>query len=81
MSCLSPACRTCRLPQTATDLTFTSFHRARKRVLENLAGGDVVLTADELKAIAEVQEKYPVQGARYFSSESEMAKMDMGLWG
>ena len=50
-------------------------------MLENLAGGDVVLTADELKAIADVQEKYPVQGARYFSSESEMAKMDMGLWG
>ena len=63
------------------DLVFTLSGRSRKRVLENLKGGDVVLTADELKAVAEVQEKYPVQGARYFSSNSEMGQMDLGLWG
>lgn len=55
--------------------------RSKKRTLENLAGGDIVLTAGELKAIADVQEKYPVQGFRYFSSTSEMAPLDMGLWG
>lgn len=55
--------------------------RSRKRTLENLAGGDVVLTADELKAIAEVQEKYPVQGDRYFAADSKMAPLAMGLWG
>ncbi|EPT06154.1 hypothetical protein FOMPIDRAFT_1021201 [Fomitopsis schrenkii] len=54
---------------------------SKKRTLENLAGGDIVLTAGELKAIADVQEKYPVQGFRYFSSTSEMAPLDMGLWG
>ncbi|KZT70009.1 Aldo/keto reductase [Daedalea quercina L-15889] len=49
---------------------------SKKRTLENLAGGDAVLTEDELKDIAEVMEKYPVQGHRYFGDDEAV-----GLWG
>ena len=35
------------------------------RMEENVGGADVVLTADDLRAIAEVLVKVPVQGARY----------------
>ncbi|KAH9842659.1 aldo/keto reductase [Rhodofomes roseus] len=49
---------------------------SKKRTLENLAGGDVVLTEAELAEVAEVMEKYPVQGDRYFGDDEAM-----GLWG
>lgn len=48
----------------------------KKRTLENLAGGEVVLTEAELAEIAGIQEKYPVQGDRYFGNDEAA-----GLWG
>ncbi|KAE9397422.1 aldo/keto reductase [Gymnopus androsaceus JB14] len=46
------------------------------RTLENLQGGDVELTAEELKGIADVLAAHPVAGERYFG-----AAVDMYLWG
>ncbi|KZT67695.1 Aldo/keto reductase [Daedalea quercina L-15889] len=49
---------------------------SKKRTLENLAGGDVVLTKEDLKDIDEVVEKYPVKGDRYFGDDNRLL-----LWG
>lgn len=49
--------------------------RSKKRVLENLAGGDVILTEAEKEEIARVLEERPVKGGRYGE------KVDLALWG
>ncbi|KAE9397423.1 aldo/keto reductase [Gymnopus androsaceus JB14] len=46
------------------------------RTLENLQGGDVELTAEELKGIADVLAAHPVAGERYYG-----AAADLYLWG
>ena len=51
-------------------------NRSKKRNLENLAGGDVVLTGDDFAEITEIMKKYPVEGHRYFGSDEAA-----GLWG
>ncbi|KAI0363829.1 aldo/keto reductase [Pilatotrama ljubarskyi] len=48
----------------------------KERNLENLAGGDVILTEEEKKEIAHVLETHPVKGGRYFDDEH-----DALLWG
>ncbi|KAI0061091.1 aldo/keto reductase [Artomyces pyxidatus] len=48
-----------------------------KRTLENLAGGDVDLSADELAAIAKVLETHEVKGGRY---RDEIPDHVLGLW-
>jgi pyridoxine 4-dehydrogenase len=45
------------------DLFFTC--RKSTRTLENLQAGDVVLSADELKAVTEAVESHEVRGDRY----------------
>ena len=53
-------------------------HRSAKRTLENLAGGDVELSTEDLAEIAQLLEKYPRKGARYFDHASEK---QLRLWG
>lgn len=48
-----------------------------ERTLENVAAGDTVLTADDLKEIDDILEKYPVQGGRAVDGMSEA----LHLWG
>lgn len=50
--------------------------RNQKRTLENLAGGDVELSKEELEEIDEVLKKNPVMGHRYFGDDAGAA-----LWG
>ncbi|KAI0772528.1 aldo/keto reductase [Trametes elegans] len=47
----------------------------KERTLENLAGGDVILTEDDKKEVAHVLETHPVKGGRYADGENEQ------LWG
>ncbi|KAE9397410.1 putative oxidoreductase, partial [Gymnopus androsaceus JB14] len=47
------------------------------RTLENLQAGDIVLTAEESKAINDIIAKNPVVGDRYFGASDEQAH----LWG
>ncbi|KAH9853948.1 aldo/keto reductase [Lenzites betulinus] len=42
----------------------------KERTLENLAGGDVILTEDEKKEIIHILEVHPVKGGRYGKDES-----------
>ncbi|EPT06153.1 hypothetical protein FOMPIDRAFT_83774 [Fomitopsis schrenkii] len=49
---------------------------SKKRTLENLAGGDVTLTEEDLNEITKIMNKYPVEGHRYFGSDEAA-----GLWG
>jgi len=49
-----------------------------KRTLENQAGGDVELSTEDLAEIAQLLEKYPRKGARYFDNASEQ---QLHLWG
>ncbi|KAI0637674.1 aldo/keto reductase [Trametes polyzona] len=42
----------------------------KERNLENLAGGDVILTEEEKKEIAHILETHPVKGGRYGEDES-----------
>ncbi|KAI0736258.1 aldo/keto reductase [Fomitopsis betulina] len=49
---------------------------SKRRVLENLAGGDVVLGEDDLAEIAEIMKKYSVEGHRYFGTDEGAS-----LWG
>jgi pyridoxine 4-dehydrogenase len=53
-------------------------NRNVKRTMENQAGGDVVLSAEDLAEIAQLLDKYPRKGARYFDSASEK---QLHLWG
>jgi hypothetical protein len=46
--------------------------------LENLTGGDVELSTEDLAEIAQLLEKYPRKGARYFDHASEK---QLHLWG
>ncbi|KAI0643982.1 aldo/keto reductase [Trametes meyenii] len=48
----------------------------KERTLENLRGGDVELSAQDLAAVARVMGENPVQGHRYFG-----AAVDLKLWG
>ncbi|KAI0334954.1 aldo/keto reductase [Cubamyces sp. BRFM 1775] len=48
---------------------------SKKRVLENLGGGDVILTEEEKQEIARVLEEHPVKGGRYGE------KVELALWG
>ncbi|KAI8993766.1 aldo/keto reductase [Trametes punicea] len=48
---------------------------SKKRVLENLAGGNVILTEQEQTEIAHVLDKHPVKGGRYGET------IDVALWG
>ncbi|KAI5122055.1 hypothetical protein M0805_006039 [Coniferiporia weirii] len=49
----------------------------KKRTLENVAGGEIVLTHEELAAINKVLEDNPVQGGRYSAGSDEQNH----LWG
>lgn len=57
-------------------LTLCIAHSSKRRVLENLAGGDVVLGEDDLAEIAEIMKKYSVEGHRYFGTDEGAS-----LWG
>jgi pyridoxine 4-dehydrogenase len=46
--------------------------------LENLAGGDVELSTEDLAEIAQLLEKYPRKGARYVDGPMEQ---QLHLWG
>lgn len=51
-------------------------YRSKKRNLENIAGGDVELTEDDLKEINEILAK-PVKGGRYNDAVDPKV---LGLW-
>lgn len=59
-----------------TDQNYDGCRKA-ERTLENIAGGDIVLTAEDLKEIDAILDKYPVQGSRYIDGMSEV----FHLWG
>ncbi|KAI0666495.1 aldo/keto reductase, partial [Trametes maxima] len=48
----------------------------KERTLENIHGGDVELSAQDLATVAKVLEENPVQGHRYFGGA-----VDLKLWG
>lgn len=56
-------------------LIASPYTRRKERCLENLAGGDVVLSQEEKEEIARVLEEHPVKGGRYFGHEVNW------LWG
>ncbi|KAI0334918.1 aldo/keto reductase [Cubamyces sp. BRFM 1775] len=49
----------------------------KERTLENLAGGDVILTEEEKQEVAHILETHPVKGGRYADDPST----DALLWG
>jgi len=53
-------------------------HRKSTRTLENLAGGDVELNEEELKAINEAIGKHEITGDRYFGVDDHETGY---LWG
>lgn len=55
-----------------------SNHRKSQRTLENLAAGDIELSAEDLKEIEEVLEKHPVNGTRYVDG---VPTERLRLWG
>lgn len=59
-------------------LAFFHFDHYRKvsRTLENLQGGDIVFTKEELNEVDEVLTAHPVAGERYFGKS-----VDLHLWG
>lgn len=52
--------------------------RTANRILENIAGGDVELTQEELDEIAGILEKHEVHGGRYLGGP---ANSMLHLWG
>ena len=54
-----------------------SLRRRKERTLENLAGGDVILTEEEKQEVAHILETHPVKGGRYADDPST----DALLWG
>ena len=52
-------------------------YRRKERTLENLAGGDVILSEEEKKEVAHILETHPVKGGRYADDPST----DALLWG
>ena len=48
-----------------------------KRAIENLAAGDVELSAEELAEIQQLLEKYPTKGRRYMEG---MSDEQLHLW-
>ena len=53
------------------------FYRRKDRTLENLHGGDIVLTAEDMAAIARIMEENPVKGGRGLATDA----IDLKLWG
>ncbi|THH16555.1 hypothetical protein EW146_g4105 [Bondarzewia mesenterica] len=50
----------------------------KKRTIENLSGGDIELSADEIEEIGKVLETHPVMGGRYID---ELGNDKLLLWG
>ena len=68
------ACHITTLP-LRLQLMRTGLHRKKQRMLENLGGSDVELTAADMGEIAGILETNPVHGHRYFGPE-----VDTMLW-
>lgn len=53
-------------------------HSKAERTVENAAAGEIALTAEDLKEIDAVLEKYPVHGVRHIIG---VPKEALHLWG
>jgi hypothetical protein len=77
MLCLFPALRASYY--SAETLTRYSYRRRNaKRTLENIAGGDVELSSEDLSEIDRVLSSHAVKGGRYFDAVPDEK---LNLWG